>query len=165
MNYRKRAKHLEELRIPKLSNDGGFPSKTDFIEWHGKVAPILNFNHAYYNSFQEAAVKVQTTGYSSEKYELLLGHMDSIVVQAINELKMGVVPKEVELNEKNGFWWYWNHCATSTRTWICITAFTVLSTAIGASYWAGRSEFINQVVDAWDIFRDIFRDRLKVIDS
>ena len=78
-----------------------------------------------------------------------------VAKSAVHDLEQGLVPPEpsdnhaVILTDEHGLWWFFQHCTTKTRGWLITTAFVILSAAVTAAYFAGRSHFISQVVDLW----------------
>lgn len=149
MKTDKRLSELRALRRPRMAEEG-FPTREDFVNWLGRVGPLLNFSDSYYNAFQQAVPEIQVRGLSTARYEHLLSHIDSIIAQAITELEFGITPKkDIVLDDKHGVWWFFSNCSAKTRLWIISVSFIIISTIASACYFAGRSDFLNQVFDAW----------------
>ena len=107
---------------------------------------------------QQFADILSRDGFTSSMYESCEARLDVLMAQAINELEHNLTPPELpqpglvpgrHLTNEQGLWWFFQHCTTKTRWWMIVSIVTVLLAVITAAYFAGRNQFINQVVDLW----------------
>jgi hypothetical protein len=157
MTNAERASELKRLH-PEL---GGKDFRTNIRarrEILGQIVPLLNFNDVYHANALQFADILSRAGFSNSVYESSEGRLSVLMAQAITVLEHdltppappqpGLVPSPHLTNEQ-GLWWFFQHCTTKTRWWMIISTVTVLVAVITAAYFAGRNQFINQVVDLW----------------
>jgi hypothetical protein len=80
-----RLQMLECLR-PKRGAEA-LQTHRDVIEWQATVAPFLEFDEVYYRKFIQLSDIISTPGLSSDSYDPAFRRMESIMIQAITDLR------------------------------------------------------------------------------
>ena len=80
-----RLQMLECLR-PKRGAEA-LQTHRDVIEWQEAVAALLEFNEVYYRKFVRLGKIISTPGLSSESYDPAFRQMETILIQAMSDLR------------------------------------------------------------------------------
>lgn len=146
MKNKKRAEILEPLSKSGI-HESGFEDRQKFINWSSQVAPLLNFSPSYYHAFQECVRGIHKTGLPLDTYTELLAHAESIVLQAVTELKLDISPIQ-ELTDQHDGIWFWTACTQRSKIKIFMYVFVVAS-AIGiAAYNLGTNKTFHLLIDS-----------------
>jgi hypothetical protein len=85
MDSMSRLQMLECLRPRRRAE--ALQTHRDVIEWQAAVAPLLDFDDVYHRSFARLGEIISTPGLSSDAYEPAFRGMESIMMQAIDDLQ------------------------------------------------------------------------------
>tara|TARA_B110001469_G_C9394679_1_gene203371 strand:- start:105 stop:596 length:492 start_codon:yes stop_codon:yes gene_type:complete len=146
MKNKKRAGLLEPLSKSGM-HESGFEDRQKFIDWSSEVAPLLNFSPPYYNAFQECVRGIHKTGLSSGTYTELLAHAESIVLQAVTELKHDISPIQ-ELTDEHDPIWFWTACTLRSKVKIFLYILAIVSVVGVAAYNLGTNKTFHLIVDS-----------------
>ena len=157
MTNAERASELKSLRAQLGGKDFrmNVRARRDVL---GRIVPLMNFNDTYHLNAQQFADIMCGGRFTSSMLESCEARLDVLMAQAITELERNLTPSPPpppglvptpHLTNEEGLWWFFQHCTTKTRWWMIVSAVTVLLVTITAAYFAGRNQFINQVVDLW----------------
>ena len=85
-----------------------------------------------HSNAMEAADILAQPNFSSDMYERMEGRILLLLRQGITELEHGLTPPEpvsdnaITLTDEHGVWWFFWHCSSKTRTWLIMTAVSIL---------------------------------------
>lgn len=144
-----RLEMLRELRSKNSLNC--FKTHEEFVEWQGKVAPLLNFNQFYYNNFVRLSSTASIPKLSSYTYRPLFSQMQNLIIQAITELEYELTPPSPTqssqtqttnlLSSDHNLLWYC--CSASLHTRRELILFVLAIFSIG--FLCGRNTFLREL--------------------
>jgi hypothetical protein len=85
MDAAARLQMLECLRPARRTE--ALQTHRDVVEWQATVAPLLDFDETYYRRFVRLGQVISTPGLSSDAYDPALREMESIIFEALTDLR------------------------------------------------------------------------------
>ncbi|MDP3048956.1 MAG: hypothetical protein Q8N12_05935 [Thermodesulfovibrionales bacterium] len=136
------------LNIKEFSE--GFKSQQDCIDWSNKVAPLLKFNEEHYQTFREAAHRINVIGLSMKFQDSNLNIMKSAATQALIELENNSTPPSVaktsiDLPQKITIPWLWRNLHWT----VLPTLVSLLVSAFLAGFFIGQSKWGHDLMERY----------------
>lgn len=141
---------LRQLLSAKELSEG-FKSQQDCIDWSNKVAPLLKFNEEHYQTFREAAHRINVIGLSMKFQDSNLNIMKSTATQALIELESNIasVPNEepaVTHVEKITLSYLWHNAPVSFWVQVVSIFLAVIVGAFSLGVILGKSKLYHDIM-------------------
>ena len=126
----------------------------EFSSWVTRLGQFLSRTYGRKSQqFLNYSQALATTNFYSlhKSWNAHIAQLLGIAESAAHDLEHDLTPAHpsddgvVTLTDEHGPWWFFQHCTSKTRTWLVAAALTLLS----AAYFAGRNDFLSQLVELW----------------